>query len=146
MKNLLANVPIFAGLKEKALEAFLGQARRIVLPAGEIIAREGETNDCMYLIESGEVSIVKNIDGPNPTTLAVLGKGQCFGEMCVLESEPRSATARTAMETVILNIPATAFFTLYRHEPEQYCIIILNIARDLSRRLRHLNEAIAGGF
>ena len=143
MKHLLAEVPIFAGLNEKALEAFLGQAKEIVVPGGQVIAREGESNECMYLIEAGEVSILKNFESPNPTTLAMLGRGQCFGEMCVLESAPRSATAKAVTECTLLNVPATAFFSLYRHEPEQYCIIILNIARDLSRRLRQLDEAFA---
>jgi len=143
VKNLLCDVPIFAGLNEKALEAFLGQAKQIVVPAGEVIAREGENNDCMFLIEAGEVCIFKNFDTQNPVTLAVLGPGQCFGEMCVLETLPRSATAKAVSQTTVLSVPSTAFFKLYQKAPEQYCVIILNIARDLSSRLRHLNDTFA---
>jgi CRP-like cAMP-binding protein len=143
MKNLLSDVAIFSGLNEKALEAFLGQAKRSAAPAGTIIAREGDTNECMFLIESGKVSIIKNFGSPNPVTLAELGPGQSFGEMCVLETLPRSATAKALVESNILNIPSSAFFKLYRQEPEQYCVILLNIARDLSSRLRQLDEAFA---
>ena len=143
MKNLLSEVPIFSGLNEKALEAFLGQAKRLTVPMDAVIAREGETNDCMYLIESGGVAIVKNIDSAAPVTLAKLGPGQCFGEMCVLETLPRSASARALVESQLLQIPSTAFFKLYAQEPSQYCVVILNIARDLSHRLRNLDEAFA---
>jgi CRP/FNR family transcriptional regulator, cyclic AMP receptor protein len=143
MKNLLTDVPIFAGLNEMALETFLGQARQIVVPAGDVIAREGESNDYMFVIQAGEVSVVKNIDSQNPVTLAVLGPGQSFGEMCVLESQPRSASAKAVTEATVLSVPASAFFKLYQNAPEHYCIILLNIARDLSRRLRHLDEAFA---
>lgn len=143
VKSLLCTVPIFAGLNEGALEVFLGQAKQSVVAAGDVIAREGEKNDCLYLIESGEVSILKNMDTPNPATLAVLGPGECFGEMCILESLPRSASAKAVQQTTVVSVPSDAFFRLYQKAPEQYCIILLNIARDLSRRLRHLGDTFA---
>jgi CRP-like cAMP-binding protein len=63
--------------------------------------------------------------------------------MCVLETQPRNATAQTAGQTTVVSVPTSAFFQLYQKAPEQYCIILLNIARDLSRRLRQLGEAFA---
>ena len=144
MKKLLLNgVPIFAGLNDRALQIFLEHAKEIVFPAGELIAREGETNDCMYLIEEGEVSIIKNFNTPNPVKLATLGPGACFGEMCVLETQPRYATAQAAGQATVVSVPTTSFFHLYQRAPEQYCVILLNIARDLSRRLRQLGDAFA---
>jgi CRP/FNR family transcriptional regulator, cyclic AMP receptor protein len=143
VKNLLCDVPIFAGLNERAVEVFLGQARQITVPAGEVIAREGESNDCMYLIEAGEVCIMKNFDSQNPVTLAVLGPGECFGEMCILDTQPRSATGKAVTAATVLSVPSSAFSKLYQRAPEQYCLILLNITRDLSRRLRHLDDAFA---
>jgi CRP/FNR family transcriptional regulator, cyclic AMP receptor protein len=143
VKSLLCDVPIFTGINEKALEVFLAPAKQIVVPAGEIIAREGDKNDCLYLIEAGEVCIYKNIDTQNPVTLAVLGPGECFGEMCVLEALPRCATAKAVGQVTVVSVPSDAFSKLYQKAPEQYCIILLNIARDLSRRLRHLGDTYA---
>jgi CRP/FNR family cyclic AMP-dependent transcriptional regulator len=143
VKNLLCTVPIFSGLNERALEVFLGQAKQLVVAAGEVIAREGDNNDCLYLIESGEVGIFKSMETPNPVTLAVLGPGECFGEMCILETLPRSATAKAVLQTTVVSVPSDAFSKLYQKAPEQYCIILLNIARDLSRRLRHLGDTFA---
>jgi CRP-like cAMP-binding protein len=142
-KLLLNNVPIFAGLNDRAMQIFLEHAKEMAVPDGEVIAREGETNDCMFLIEAGEVSIIKKFGTPNPVKLATLGPGQCFGEMCVLETQPRYATAQAVGQAAVVSVATPAFFQLYQKAPEQYCIILLNIARDLSRRLRQLGDAFA---
>jgi CRP/FNR family transcriptional regulator, cyclic AMP receptor protein len=143
VKHLLCSVPIFAGLDDKALSIFLEHAQRIVVPAGGVIAREGEVNHCMYLIESGEVAIIKNLDSPEPFTLAVLGPGNLFGEMRILETLPRSDAGKAASEATVVSVASAAFYHLYQKMPKQHSILLLNIARDLSRRLRHLDEVFA---
>ncbi len=143
VKRLLCNVPIFAGLDDKAVKVFLEHARRMEVSAGEVIAREGEANDCMYLIEAGNVCIIKNFGTPDPVTLAVLGPGEFFGEMCILEPQPRCATARASGQATVVSVASSAFYHLYKKMPAQHCILLLNIARDLSRRLRHLDEVFA---
>jgi CRP-like cAMP-binding protein len=125
------------------MQIFLEKAREMTVPAGEVIAREGETNDSMFLIETGEVSIIKRFGAANPVTLATLGPGECFGEMCILETQPRSATAQAVGQATVVSVATAAFFQLYQKAPEQYCIVLLNLARDLSRRLRRLGEAYA---
>ncbi len=143
VNNLLCSVPIFAGLDENALEIFLEHARTMVVSDGEVIAREGEANQCMYLIEAGSVRIIKNMNTPDSVTLAVLGPGQFFGEMCILETLPRCATAQAAGPTTVVSVDSFAFYHLYQKLPAQHSILLLNIARDLSRRLRHLDEIFA---
>jgi CRP/FNR family transcriptional regulator, cyclic AMP receptor protein len=143
VKHLLCSVPIFAGLDEKALGIFLEHANRIAVPGDGVIAREGETNRCMYLIEAGSVRIIKNFNTPDSVTLAALGPGEFFGEMCILETLPRSATAQAAGPAKVVSVDSMAFYHLYQKIPGQHSILILNIARDLSRRLRHLDEVFA---
>ena len=144
MKHLLCTVPIFAGLDDKALGIFLERAKKTAVPHGAVIAREGEANNCMFLIESGQVSIIKYQGTPGSVTLATLGPGEFFGEMCILETLPRSASGVAAGDTTVVSVASSAFYHLYQKIPEQYCILVLNIARDLSRRLRRLDEAFAG--
>jgi CRP/FNR family transcriptional regulator, cyclic AMP receptor protein len=134
---------IFAGLDDKALKIFLEHAQRIAVPPGGVIAREGEINHHMYLIEAGEVRIIKNSATPDPVTLAVLGPGDFFGEMCILDMLPRCATGKAASETTVISVAASAFYHLYEKLPKQHSVLLLNIARDLSRRLRHLDEVFA---
>jgi CRP-like cAMP-binding protein len=136
-------VPIFAGIEDKALEIFLDHATRIAAPDGTVIAREGEVNNCMYLIESGAVRIIKNFGAPEAVTLAVLGPGQFFGEMCILETLPRAASGQAVGPTALVRVASMAFYHLYQKMPAQHSILMLNIARDLSRRLRHLDEVFA---
>jgi CRP/FNR family transcriptional regulator, cyclic AMP receptor protein len=144
VKNLLCNVPIFAGLDDTAINIFLEHAERIEVPTGGLIAREGEMGDFMYLIEAGEISIVKNHDSPKPTTLAVLGPGEFFGEMCILEEpQPRCATGKASSKATVVSVASSAFKELHKKMPEQNSILLRNIARDLSRRLRRLDELFA---
>jgi CRP-like cAMP-binding protein len=143
VKHLLCNARIFAGLDDKALGIFLEHARRMDVPDGGVIAREGETNHCMFLIQAGSVRVIKNFGTPDAITLAVLGPGEFFGEMCILEAQPRAATGQAAGPVTVVSVDASAFHHLYKMMPAQHGILILNIARDLSRRLRHLDEVIA---
>lgn len=143
MKPRLSNVPIFAGLNERAMEVFLEQSKQFAVADGDIVAREGEINDSMFLIESGEVRVIKNFGRPNAVSLAMLGPGECVGEMCVLESAPRTATVQAVGPVSLVSVASAAFFRLYQRAPEQYCIVLINIARDLSQRLRKLDEAFA---
>jgi CRP/FNR family cyclic AMP-dependent transcriptional regulator len=143
VNHLLCSVPIFAGLDDKAMAIFLEHAKKTTAADGEVIAREGETNHFMYLIEAGQVRIIKHFNTPNAVTLAVLGPGEFFGEMCILETLPRSATGQAAGPTTVVGVSSSAFYHLYQKMPEQHSILILNIARDLSRRLRHLDEVFA---
>ena len=143
MKTLLCSVPILAGLDGKALGVLLEHSERIVIPAEGVIAREGEVNNRMYLIEQGEVRIIKSFNTPDAVTLAVLGPGEFFGEMCILETLPRSATAKADGQATVVSVASSAFYHLYQKMPKQHSILLLNIARDLSRRLRHLDEVFA---
>jgi CRP/FNR family cyclic AMP-dependent transcriptional regulator len=143
MKHLLCQVPIFAGLDDEALQVFLERAEKLEIPAGGVIAREGESNHCMFLIEAGAVRIIKNFGTPDAVVLATLGPGDFFGEMCILETLPRTASGVAAQPSTVVRVSSSAFYHLYEKLPRQHSILLLNIARDLSRRLRHLDEVFA---
>lgn len=145
MKHLLCAVPIFAGLNDRALEIFLERAQSLCFSPGELIVREGEANRSMFIIESGGVSIIKNYGAAHPVALVTLGPGQFFGEMCILETLPRIATGLAISQTTVVRVDSMDFYHLYQKLPDQYSILVLNIARDLSRRLRHLDEVYAHG-
>ena len=139
----LKGVPIFAGLSDAALGLFLDQAQHLVVPDVTLIAREGEINHCMFIIASGKVRVVKHLGEANETELATLGAKEFFGEMCILEPLPRSASVQAAGAAVVYSISSHAFLSLYEKMPAEYGILLLNIARDLSRRLRRIDELYA---
>lgn len=144
MEAALAGVPIFAGLETDALDLLLKRAEHSSCPAGEAIVREGESGSRFFLIKTGSFQVIKALGTPDETCLANLRAKDFFGEMCILETLPRAATVIAREPSDFLSIPSTAFYQLFKARPDQYAMLILNIARDLSRRLRKLDEAFAG--
>ena len=94
----------------------------------------------MFIIRSGRVAVIKHFGEAHETNLATLGKGDFFGEMAIIECVSRSASVRVLEETELLRIQASQLNQLFQQRPDQYAIIIVNIARDISRRLRALDE------
>jgi CRP-like cAMP-binding protein len=139
----LNKVTIFAGLEPSALELLMERAQRSAIHHGEVIVREGESGSQFYLIASGSVRVCKRFDRADEVELARLKAGDFFGEMCILETLPRAATVQAVTDAVLFSLPAMAFHDLYKAMPEQHSILLFNIARDLSRRLRRLDEIFA---
>lgn len=141
MRTLLESVPIFAGLSGKALDLLCREGSDYAFADGEIIFREGEPGDSIFVIASGKVRISRNFGEPGEVELATLHPNELFGETCLLETLAHTATAQAAGPTRLFNITGRTFRHLYEQMPGQYGILMLNIARDLSRRLRQLDAA-----
>jgi CRP-like cAMP-binding protein len=106
-------------------------------PAGSVLFEEGDPGSRMYVIQDGEVRIEKRA-GAGTVTLAVLGPGEAFGEMALLEGQPRSATAVVERPARILEIDQAAFADLVKGNGE----VALRLLRRLSARLREANRQI----
>lgn len=106
----------------------------IAIPAGEYIFREGDLGTEMFIIQDGEVHIVKKL-GNESRTLSRLERGDFFGEMSVLENIPRSADALAITDVRIIPINGSRFDEMIRRNPE----ISVRIMRKYSRRLREAN-------
>ena len=139
----LQQVTIFAGLDRAALSRLLSKAVRLEVPAGQVVVREGESGNQFYVLLTGAARVVKAFGTEGEVELARVRAGDFFGEMCLLETLPRVATVQTTSAAVVLRLSSMAFLDLYEVRPEQHSILILNLARDLSRRLRRLDEAFA---
>ncbi len=140
---MLQNVPIFAGLDEAALDLLWERAIESQAPTDSAIVREGELGNRLYLIGRGLVRVCKQLGQPNEIELARFGPNDFFGEMCILETLPRCASVQAVVDTTLYSLTSLTFHHLYEIMPRQYSILVLNIARDLSRRLRHVDEIFA---
>jgi CRP/FNR family cyclic AMP-dependent transcriptional regulator len=136
----LASIPIFAGLNAVALSEIAAAVQEIGFCAGDIIVNEGEAGNRMFIIHSGRVEVVKHLAQSHETVLAVLGPKDFLGEMSIIECVTRSASVRAVEDTSLFALKGTDLYRLFQHHPDQYAIVILNIARDLSRRLRAIDE------
>jgi CRP/FNR family cyclic AMP-dependent transcriptional regulator len=143
MRPLFDKVTILAGLNAAALELLWQHVTETKIPANGVIVREGEAGNRFFLVSSGLVKVCKNFGKPTEVVLGRLGAGEFFGEMCILETLPRSATVQAMVDSTLLSVSSVTFYHLYEAMPAQHSILVVNIARDLSRRLRHLDEAFA---
>ena len=101
---------------------------------GEVIVRQNDVGDCMYVIQSGEVEIIQEKNGKE-VRLAVLKEGDFFGEMAVFEKEVRSATVRAMKEVRALTIDKKNFLFRIHEDPS----LAFHIVQELSKRIRKLN-------
>jgi CRP/FNR family cyclic AMP-dependent transcriptional regulator len=140
---MLENVPIFAGLDGHALHLLLEHTSEQDHPEGGLIVQEGEKSNSMFVIASGRVRVCKNFGETGEIELATLGAKEFFGEMCIVDTLPRCATIQAKEPSTVFSISSMAFYRLYKTMHTQHSILVLNIARDLSRRLRNLDALFA---
>ncbi|HJQ29152.1 MAG TPA: cyclic nucleotide-binding domain-containing protein [Rubrobacter sp.] len=107
----LRQVPLFADLSEEDLEQLYKMAETVSIPAGELVLREGDPGDSLFVVLDGQLEVTKR-QGRQEILLAVYKPGQFFGEMALLEKAPRSASVRTLRESRLLVISQAAFQTL----------------------------------
>ncbi len=104
---------------------------------GKIIIHQGEPGDCMYEIQEGRVEVVQEKDGKE-IQLAVLGRGDFFGEMALFDREVRSATVRAKGEVRALTIDKRTFLRRITDDPS----LAFRIVEKMSRRIRELDAEI----
>jgi CRP/FNR family transcriptional regulator, cyclic AMP receptor protein len=142
-QKFLQAIPIFAGLTTTALTEIACAVEETAFHKDDIIVREGEPGNRMFIIGQGSVEVVKNLGRSRETVLAVLLPNDFLGEMSIIECVARSASVRAIEETVLFAIKGIDLYHLFQKYPDQYAIVMLNIARDISRRLRALDERFA---
>ena len=103
--------------------------------AGEKIIAEGKPNDKIYFILEGRVSVEKR-----GIPLAELGEGETFGEMEVLDVMPAAATIKAIGDTKTMSISNKALREIYKIDIHSFSLMIMNLARDLSRRIRYMDD------
>jgi len=134
----LRGIQIFEGLSVSEMAAIASVTEEVIYPKGEDVIREGEQGETMYMMVSGEVSVIKGRDEGDEIELDRIHPGDYFGEMALFEDEVRSATIRTVEETNLLVLHKREFTEIVREYPQ----IALHICKVLSHRLRRLHEKV----
>ena len=139
----LRTVGLFGALPEDVLVSLAEELEFVDLSAGAYVFREGEQGNCMYVVLQGDLEILKRSRNGHDSRVAVLGPGDWFGEMSIIDVQPRSATVQTASPTHLIRLTAKDLDRLYRRDVKAYALIVLNIAREMSRRLRVADGILA---
>lgn len=135
----LQQMPLFGGISEDALRFLLGVCATTRVARGEFFFREGDPGESMFVLEAGSVE-VRKVQGGMESVLCRLDRGACFGEMALIDLSPRSASVQALEDCSGFEIFAASLFELYEHDLEQFALIQMNMARELSRRLRLADE------
>jgi CRP-like cAMP-binding protein len=138
----LKAVPLFAGLKDAALRKVLRILHERTYKAGEVIFREGEPGNGMYIVRKGAVRIVIRMPDGSEKQLAQLTERQFFGEMALLEQAPRSASAVAAEPTQLLGFFVPDLENLIERDAALGSQVLWKLAWLMAIRLRTMNETL----
>lgn len=138
-QQLLAEVDLFRGLGQAALETLVVQAKVRTLQRGDVLFREGDEADMLYIVVHGRIAIAnKSIDG-RESMVALMEHGDLFGEMPLFDHQNRSAEARALEPSEVVALPYQPLQDLYRGQPE----LLWKVVELLATRLRSMDEALA---
>jgi len=140
----LKKIPLFKGFSDAMLEEFSSYFKQTSYAAGDVVFKERSEGDSLYIIVSGEVVIEKALDAEGAAfkTLAILAGGEFFGEMAVIEGQPRFAQARAAKDTAVFEVSRAQFFAFIKEHPETGISIFSQIMRVTLRRLQHTSSEL----
>ena len=138
--KVLENVPIFEDLTEKELSEVMRLTHERTYKKDEHVFKKLAPAEGMYIILNGGVLIT---DSDSETIFATLESGDFFGELALLDEEPRSASAISTMPSRLIGFFRTDLLTLMKRSPELGNKILLNLSRVLGERLRRTNQELA---
>ncbi len=144
MKDLLKKINLFSSLTDDELEEIEKICVRQTYAKDTIMFFEGDPGDKCYVIVKGEVRISKMIPNIGEEALAVLKQGDYFGEMALIDNFPRSAHAIANTDLEALAISKTDLDKVLIRDREMGYKLLWVFTQTLSRRLREMNEKMAG--
>jgi CRP-like cAMP-binding protein len=140
----LGALPLFGGLPDESLQKLADKLEVLHVEPGTVVFREGEAARSLYVLVGGGLDIVK-AGGDGEVHLGAIGAGECFGEMSFIDMQPRSATVRARLPSDLWMWPYQAIHERYCKDQKCAMLLVMNIARELSRRLRRADELLARG-
>ena len=137
LKEILGEVELFDGLSDDDLEQVAAICKERLIPRGDLLVREGDAGDELFIITDGFVEVL--LETPHRVVVN-LGTGQITGEMALVDGGPRSASLRAISDpTVVQVIHRSDFDKLCNDNARLGYVVFRNLAADLSFKLRHRN-------
>ena len=142
--SIFQDKEVFFGLSDEQLAEIAFVAERKRYNPGELLFNEGEMGDALFIIESGLVDLTVK-KGEGELKLATLPAGAVIGEMTLINIETRSATATAASESSAIIVKNSALSGIFNQNRELFIVVLVNITRILSKRLRQANQKLTAG-
>jgi len=134
----LQKYSLFGGLLEEQIERIIPLMEKKTYDPDEIIIAEGTPNDKIHFLIEGQVAVNKG-----DVLLSRFGEGEAFGEMEVLDVMPAVASIKAVSKVTVLSMSNKSLREIYKIDIKAFSLILMNLARDLSRRLRRMDEKLA---
>lgn len=142
MNDVFKNIPLFSDLNEDELSAIAALATAREYPSKSVIVQEGDCSNSMFVIFSGQVKISYYAVDGREVILSLISEGSFFGELSLLDKQPRSATVTTLQKTTLAQIRRSDFEKLLLQEPQLSFKLLLELTGRL-RKTNHLLERIS---
>ena len=137
---ILDQISIFGGLSEIQLYKIFKLLQRVHYAEQELIFHQGDQPTYIYVVISGRVRLVFDVE-EHPLSKGEFGPGACFGETSVIGIQSHSASTLAVEPTELMVLSKQALMSLFEEDKELFGMLILNIAREASRRL-HQTDAL----
>lgn len=138
---ILNKISIFGGLSRDQIEHVFKVLKKIEYDKDEVIFHQGDSSSYIYTILSGKVKLHVEMEGAK-LELIELDVGKCFGESSLIGVQPHTATAIALEKTKLVVLSGKSLAGLYETHPKIYGLIILNVARETSRRLHQVDDTL----
>lgn len=140
--TFLSTLAVFGGIPPAELARIAERLEvRALEGAGELFA-EGTAAREMFVVRDGELEVTKKNALGAEIRVATLRAGDCVGEMGLIDIQPRSATVRTLGPATLLVLSSETLSAIAHAEPKAWTLLVMNIAREISRRLRRADELL----
>jgi len=133
-------IPLFSDLRIRELAAITTITETKRCQKNEVVVREGDPGDALYLVMDGQLSVIKGMGSGREMILDAIGKDSFFGEMALIDGQNRSASVRTDSECLLLVLKTDDFL----ERVKDYPLIPINICKTLCRRIRALQSRLKG--
>jgi CRP-like cAMP-binding protein len=134
----LPSIALFGGLEEPTLRRLMGMMQTLRFEPGQAVCRQDEVGRSMFLIRSGEVLVCRD-SGERRIKMVRMAAGEFFGEMTLIDPQKRSATVMVEQAAVLFSWSNRDLYRLFQEDVPGYVMILQNLCRELSRRLRATN-------
>lgn len=138
----LSPLSIFKDLDKNELEIVCKHVFEQSVKKDNVLFVEGMPGDSLYIIVSGCVEIIKETKNNEKIVLATMGANDIVGELCLIDSEPRSATGRTIEDSVLLVITKKSFNEILKSDSQIATKIMMGLLKVISKRLRMTDKKI----
>jgi CRP/FNR family cyclic AMP-dependent transcriptional regulator len=138
-EDLLARSEFFADAAPEVLTELLKHSTEITLRRNDVLFNEGDSPDSIYVVLKGRIALVNVSSDGRESVLALMDRGDLFGEMGMLDDLPRSAGARALEPSTLLRLPYEPVVDLLEQSPS----LLWGVVRLLAGRIRNMDEALA---